>query len=366
MDVRLSPEQQALRDTVGKLGLRHGVSSVAALDDADRHSAAAEAVDGTGLLQLRGDAGQGSPLASGVDTALVSEELARTLVDAAFVGPTLAVELRRQAGAPPADDPASETVVLVPDLSALALAAPDGTVDGVAIDAGRARFALVAMATLDAGPVPDRVAVARVPLGDLRPCVDLTSVLRSPSGPAAVAGGKRLLEAGDLARWTALGLALASAELVGAAEGALALARDYATVRRQYGKAIGSFQAVAHLLADAHVAVEGSRSVALHAAWASDALDPPEALAAAAVAKAYCARAAVSVCETAIQVHGGIGNTWDCLAHVYLRRALLSGEILGGIGPSLHRVLAHHGILADRVEPGVDASDPEGAGHALR
>jgi alkylation response protein AidB-like acyl-CoA dehydrogenase len=67
-------------------------------------------------------------------------------------------------------------------------------------------------------------------------------------------------------------------------------------------------------------------------------------LAAAGAAKAYCVRAARYVCETAIQVHGGIGHTWECLAHVYLRRALLSSDILGGIGPSLGRVLAHHGV----------------------
>ena len=75
-----------------------------------------------------------------------------------------------------------------------------------------------------------------------------------------------------------------------------------------------------------------SRSVSLHAAWAVDALPADDALAAAAVAKAYCARAARTVCETAIQVHGGIGNTWECLAHVYLRRALLSSDLLGGVG----------------------------------
>ena len=66
----------------------------------------------------------------------------------------------------------------------------------------------------------------------------------------------------------------------------------------QYGRAIGSFQAVQHLLADAYVLTEGSRSVALHAAWAVDALAADEALAAASVAKAYCARAARAVCET--------------------------------------------------------------------
>ncbi len=129
--------------------------------------------------------------------------------------------------------------------------------------------------------------------------------------------------------------------------GAVSLSVGYAAERRQYGVPVGSFQAVQHLLADAHVATEGSRSVALHAAWAVDALPADDALAAAAVAKAYCARAARTVCETAIQVHGGIGNTWECLAHVYLRRALLAGDVLGGVGPSLARVLDHHGLGGD-------------------
>ena len=156
----------------------------------------------------------------------------------------------------------------------------------------------------------------------------------------------RLIDDDDLARWTALGLSLAGADLVGIMRGAVHLATEYATHRRQYGAAIGSFQAVQHLLADAFVLMEGSRSVALHAAWAVDALPADEALAAAAVAKAYCARAALDVCETAIQVHGGIGNTWECLAHVYLRRALLSSDLLGGTGASMDRVLAHFGIGA--------------------
>jgi alkylation response protein AidB-like acyl-CoA dehydrogenase len=76
-------------------------------------------------------------------------------------------------------------------------------------------------------------------------------------------------------------------------------------------------------------------------------LDGPGALEAASTAKAYCARAARSVCETAIQVHGGIGNTWECLAHVFLRRALLSSEVLGGVGANLARVLAARGIGGD-------------------
>jgi alkylation response protein AidB-like acyl-CoA dehydrogenase len=98
------------------------------------------------------------------------------------------------------------------------------------------------------------------------------------------------------------------------------------------------------MLAEAAALTEGASSAIVHAAWAVDALSPVEARAAAAVAKAYSARAARTVCETAIQVHGGIGNTWDCLAHVHLRRALLSTDMFGGVGPNLERVLAHAGV----------------------
>ena len=102
---------------------------------------------------------------------------------------------------------------------------------------------------------------------------------------------------------------------------------DYAKIREQYGKQIGSYQAVAHLLAESLALIEGSVSVLRHAAWAVDELTPAEAIRAAQVAKVYCARATRTVCETAVQVHGGIGNTWECLVHVYLRRALTSTEL---------------------------------------
>ena len=162
-----------------------------------------------------------------------------------------------------------------------------------------------------------------------------------------VPGQARALDAEDLVRWQSLGLAIACADLVGTMRGALALATDYARNRKQYGASIGSFQAVQHLLADGLVATEGSRSIALHAAWAVDALAPDDALAAASAAKAYCARAARAVCETSIQVHGGIGNTWECLAHVFLRRALCSIDVLGGVGENLQRVLAARDIGGD-------------------
>ncbi len=126
--------------------------------------------------------------------------------------------------------------------------------------------------------------------------------------------------------------------------GVLHLGTAYAAERRQYGSTIGSFQAVRHLLADGFVAMEGATSITLHAAWAVDELEPEQAVAAAAGAKAYAARAARKTCETVIQVHGGIGNTWECLAHVYLRRALVSIEQFGGVAPNLRRVMRHRGM----------------------
>jgi alkylation response protein AidB-like acyl-CoA dehydrogenase len=137
------------------------------------------------------------------------------------------------------------------------------------------------------------------------------------------------LRADDVAAWTALGLALASADLVGVMRGVLDVTVAYAAERKQYGVAVGSFQAVQHLLAEARCLLEGSASAALYAGWAVDNAPPAEAVAAGRVAKAYCARAARTACETAVQVHGGIGNTWECVVHVYLRRALLSAQWFG-------------------------------------
>ena len=324
MDVRLSLDQQALRDSVAKVVADLAPKTVGQLGDTERAEKLDAAVVASGWRELRTADDAGEPWASGVEVAIVAEECARGLADTGFVGPTLAAELRRLGGAPVATG--NETVALSPDLGTLAGA-------DVAIDAAGATSALV---------VRDGV-LATVPLSAACTVVDLTRPSMRIDASSATTLGR--LTGDDVVRWTALGLALTAADLVGVMRGAVELARAYACERQQYGAVIGSFQAIQHLLADAHVVTEGSRSAALHAAWAVDALAPHESLAAGAIAKAYCARAAQSVCETAIQVHGGIGNTWECLAHVYLRRALLSSDILGGVGPNLERVLAHHGVV---------------------
>ncbi len=84
---------------------------------------------------------------------------------------------------------------------------------------------------------------------------------------------------------------------------------------------------MAHPLAEGLALIEGSVSVLRYAAWAVDELPPADAIRAAKIAKVYCARAARDIVETAVQVHGGIGNTWECLVHVYLRRALESADL---------------------------------------
>jgi alkylation response protein AidB-like acyl-CoA dehydrogenase len=153
--------------------------------------------------------------------------------------------------------------------------------------------------------------------------VDLT---RSLAGVVESPAELGELSEEDAGRWRALALTVTCADLVGAARGAHALACEYAKVREQYGATIGSYQAVGHLLAESLALIEGSISVLRHAAWAVDELPAAEAIEAARVAKIYCARAALTVCETSIQVHGGIGNTWECLAHIYLRRVLAATE----------------------------------------
>jgi alkylation response protein AidB-like acyl-CoA dehydrogenase len=187
-------------------------------------------------------------------------------------------------------------------------------VGGRAVDARGYRRAL----TLDG------TSVSAAEVSDAREAVDLTRAVAELGEKSTAVGD---LDADAAQRWLALALATTSADLVGTARGAHTLACEYAKIREQYGKSIGSYQAVAHLLAESLALIEGSVSILRHAAWAVDELDPAEAIRAGRFAKVYCARATRTVCETAIQVHGGIGNTWECLAHVFLRRALTSTQL---------------------------------------
>jgi alkylation response protein AidB-like acyl-CoA dehydrogenase len=115
-------------------------------------------------------------------------------------------------------------------------------------------------------------------------------------------------------------LAGLAAEAVGVAEKALELAVEYVREREQFGKKIGVYQAVSHPLADTYVETELARSLAYWAAWCVD-VEDEQAPVAAAAAKSFCAETAVAACERSIQVHGGIGFTWEHVLHRYYKRA---------------------------------------------
>ena len=116
-------------------------------------------------------------------------------------------------------------------------------------------------------------------------------------------------------------LAALASEAVGIGKKALELAVEYAKEREQFGRRIGVYQAVSHKLADTFVETELARSLAYWAAWCVAEGDEQAPIAAAA-AKSYAADAAVAACERSIQVHGGIGFTWEHVLHEYYKRAL--------------------------------------------
>jgi alkylation response protein AidB-like acyl-CoA dehydrogenase len=125
-----------------------------------------------------------------------------------------------------------------------------------------------------------------------------------------------------------VGSALLAVEQVGAAQHLLDLSVDYAKSRLQFGRQIGSFQAIKHKLADLLVDLEHARSTSYHAVWAlADGSDDPAL--SASIAQATCSAALSRIAADTIQVHGGIGFTWEHQAHLYFKRATTDAALLG-------------------------------------
>jgi len=197
----------------------------------------------------------------------------------------------------------------------------EGSLDLFAVEATATGVARTRLETLDMTRKQARVA--------------FDDVFVPESGRLGGAGGDVLDRFYDVA---AVGLAV---ECVGAAQRCLDMSVDYAKSRKQFGRAIGSFQAVKHMCADMLVAVESARSAAYHAAWAASA-SAVELPAAAAIAKAHCVDAFFGVAAATIQVHGGIGFTWEHDAHLYFKRAKASQLMFGEAG-------AWRALLAERI-----------------
>ena len=125
-----------------------------------------------------------------------------------------------------------------------------------------------------------------------------------------------------------------AAEQVGGAQKVLEMAVEYAKVRVQFGRPIGSFQAIKHKCADMLLEVESAKSAAYYGLWCASE-DNDELPSVASLAKAYCSEAYFHAAAENIQIHGGIGFTWEHPAHLYFKRAK-SSELLFG-DPTYHR-----------------------------
>jgi alkylation response protein AidB-like acyl-CoA dehydrogenase len=119
-----------------------------------------------------------------------------------------------------------------------------------------------------------------------------------------------------------------AAELTGIAQKAMEMAVEYARDRKQFGRPIGSYQAVSHSCAQMLLETEGARSASYYAAWCGDA-EPDTLPLAACMAKAYASDAGWRVCKAALQVHGGIGFTWEHDLHFFLKRAKVDALLYG-------------------------------------
>ena len=153
------------------------------------------------------------------------------------------------------------------------------------------------------------------------------------------AGGGEALEDGEVSAGLDRVAAALAAELTGVAQHAMEMAVEYARERQQFGRPIGAYQAVSHRCAQMLLEVEGARSAMLYAGWAAD-HQPEDLPLAAAMAKAYASDTGWRVTASSLQVHGGIGFTWEHDLHFFLKRAETDGHLFGAARSHRERVAA--------------------------
>ena len=298
-----------------------------------------------------------------VEVAVLCEEIGRRLVPAPFLPSVLALgvlcgpEARADAGTKDwrealGQGSAVACVSCVPGADSIEVA--DGGATGLARLSGEsaptayapsADLAVVAVA--DGLYGVDLVAEGRP---DALSVMDRTrelGVLRFDGTPARYLG-----DAGAAELLLDRAATLAAAEMLGAADRVLSMAVEYAKDRVQFGKPIGSFQAIKHMLADALVDVEGMRSTVYYAAWCAAAGDGERSLAAS-MAKAWCSDASRRVMGTGLQVHGGIGFTWEHDMHLFVKRSQLDQVSYGDAAFHRDRIAA---MLRDRLDAGLPLS----------
>ncbi len=285
-----------------------------------------------------------------VELAVLLEQAGRHLVPVPLLPTVVALDVARSCGASSlvAELLAGHTACLAWSADATAVRA-----DGSAL-AGRpdpVAFAPTADLALVVAREGDADAVFVVNLDGIRPPAEPAMDLSRPIGwlhfdgtPAERLGGSDAAE-----RLLHLAATGSSLELLGSASVALELAVEYAKDRVQFGRPIGSFQAIKHRCADMLVDVEGIRSSSYWSAWCFGADDPDRAIAAS-TAKIWAGDASKRVMASALQVHGGVGFTWEHDLHLYMKRSQLDQVSFGDA--VWHRTRLGH-MLREKVDAGV-------------
>ena len=334
MDFELSDDQRALQDAaadlLGSLSTTEQVRAMAAREepyDAALWKAMVEqGWTGVELSEAHGGLGLGM-----VEAAVLAEQVGVHVAPAPFIENLLAVA----ALAGTKEDAWVERLV---------------TGDAVACVAWRpgvpVAYAPVAEAAVVIGD--EEVLLVDLSVGpaiDREPAMDLTR----PLGWLRL-DGRAATKIGGAEEATSLldrGASLYSAALLGGAARVLDMATEYAKERVQFGKPIGSFQAVKHRCADMLVDVEGMRSTAFWAAWCLSAGDDDASIASS-TAKTWCSDAARRVMASGLQVHGGIGFTWEHDLHLFLKRSQLDQLVFGDA--AYHRERLGR-LLRESLEP---------------
>lgn len=314
--------QGVAREIAQSLGIRNP-------SDLDGRRSGWSTLASAGLLELR-ERTDDEPTASGVEIALLQLELGAALVPDPFVpSGVIAGDLLSRASASAellsAVGAGKElhSILLSDDLTSFGSPDDDHTIAWGGAGAEGHVLALRALAGGGAELLRGRPETASV-LPAISPTDQLWRVELVDWETVGV------IDEDGVTRSLALALVALSADTVGALDADVQAVVGYSKQRIAYGMHIGSFQAIQHLAADAFVAVSGARSATLYAAWAVDELDAAEALLAARVAKAATARIGRSTAETVMQIYGGIGQTWEHIAHFYTRRAIFDTALFGG------------------------------------
>ena len=268
-----------------------------------------------------------------IELSILCEELGRTLAPVPFLPSVLAAGLIGQAGS--SEQQARWLPGLASGETIGALGVADG--DSAELVIGGTQADVIVLLR------DDQASLLMREQADVTRSDSIDSTRSTARVTAPEDAGEPL--AGDVSAGVDRGLVAISSELVGVSERALAMTIDYVKERHQFGVPVGSFQAVSHRCADMLLETEKARSTTAQAAWTAEA-DPERLPEAAAMAKAVASQAGREVTAAAIQMHGGIGFTWEADVHWLYKRAQLDAELLGGA--KRHRARLAE-ILVERV-----------------